>query len=123
MRKSVAVAAAGICIGVGALGVTYGLTPEPSIKHTTALNAILDARLLIAAGRLLILVGIAYLLASIVVRVHRGQWVRGAGPVETDAPAQALVDDQEDLQQQLEEAKVTIDDLRERLARCLDGKH
>lgn len=123
MHRSVALVAVALGVGASALAVTYGLTPKPSIEQTSALNAIFDARLVIAAARLLVLAGIAYMLASIVVRVQRGQWVRGAGPVETDAPAQALVDDQEDLQQQLEDAKRTIDDLRDRLARCLEGQH
>ena len=98
--------------------ISYGTTPDPEITHSSALNAVFDSRWLVAGARLLLGVTIAYLLLSIGVRIKKRQWVRSAGPVETDASAaQDLADDQEDLQQQLKEAKKTIDDLTKRLDR------
>ena len=94
----------------------YAVTEAPEIGHTSALNAAFDARWMIAGTRLLAVVATGYLLASIVVRVHRGQWVRSAGSLEADTPTQDVVDDQEDLQEQLRVAQATIADLEEQLA-------
>jgi hypothetical protein len=111
----------GWLVGLLVLGaVVYAGTDDPRIRHTSALNAVFDARWLVAGARRLALVAVVYLLLSIGVRVQKGQWVRSAGSVDTDAsPAQALADDREDLQHQLVEAKATIDDLTERLGRSL----
>jgi hypothetical protein len=103
--------------------VVYAATDDPRIRHTSALNAVFDARWVVSGARLLALVAMVYLLVSIGVRVQRGQWVRSAGSVDTDAsPAQALADDRDLLQHQLEEAKTTIDDLTERLGRSLAAR-
>jgi hypothetical protein len=111
----------GWLVGLVVLGaVVYAGTDDPRIRHTSALNAVFDARWLVSGARLLALVAVVYLLLSIGVRVQKGQWVRSAGSVDTDAsPAQALADDREGLQHQLVEAKATIDDLTERLGRSL----
>jgi hypothetical protein len=104
-------------------GLVYWQTDDPRVPHTSALNAVFDARWLVAGARLLVGVTVVYLLLSIGVRVRNRQWVRSAGPVITDAgPAQAIAEDQEDLQQQLSEAKATIDDLTVRLDRSLEAR-
>jgi uncharacterized membrane protein YraQ (UPF0718 family) len=109
---------AGVAVVVAYLATLWG-TPPTHIEHGTALNAVFDARWLVAAARLLVAVTIAYLLASIVVRVHRGQWVRNAGPLQTDAATQAITEDREALVTELADAKATIDDLRAKLTRSL----
>ena len=108
--------------GAAALAVAYALTGDPSLEHDSAVDAVFDSRLVIAWSRLLVLVLVVYVLVSVAVRVTRGQWVRGAGPVQTDAPTQALADDQAELQEQLEDARATIDDLYDRLTRCLESR-
>jgi hypothetical protein len=112
------------CVGLVALGaLLYWQTDDPHLRHSSAVNAVFDARWLVAGTRLLIAVAVGYLLLSVGVRIRNGQWVRSAGPVVTDAgPAQAIAEDQEDLQQQLSEAKATIDDLTERLDRSLQAR-
>lgn len=109
--------------GLGLLALaalSYATTGDPHLRHTSAVNAIFDARWLVAGARLLAALVMLYLLGSIGVRVHRHQWVRSAGSVDTDpAPAQAIADDRVELQQQLANAKRTIDDLAERLDRSL----
>lgn len=104
-------------VGLLVLAVlVYAGTGEPHLRHTSALNAVFDARWLVAGSRLLAAVVLVYLLASIGVRVHRRQWVRSAGSLDTDpSPAQVMADDRERLQQQLVEARATIDDLSGRL--------
>jgi hypothetical protein len=103
--------------------LVYAGTGDPHIRHTSALNAVFDARWMVSGARLLAVVATVYLLASVGVRVRRGQWVRSAGSVVTDtSAAQALADDREDLQHQLVEAKATIDDLTERLGRSLAAR-
>jgi hypothetical protein len=104
-------------------GLVYWQTDDPHVPHSSALNAVFDARWLVAGARLLVGVTVVFLLLSIGVRIHNRQWVRSAGPVVTDAgPAQAIAEDQQDLQQQLSEAKATIDDLTERLDRSLEAR-
>ena len=109
-------------VTAAALAAAWWLTEDPSLEHDSAIDALFDSRLLIGWSRLLVLAAVVYLLASVVVRVTRGQWARGAGPVETDAPTQALADDQADLQAQLLDARATIDDLQDRLTRCLEAR-
>jgi hypothetical protein len=100
--------------------LVYWRTAEPHLRHSSALNAVFDARWLVAGSRLLAGVVLVYLLVSIGVRVHQGQWVRSAGSLDTDAtPAQVMADDREDLRHQLVAAKATIDDLTDRLERSL----
>jgi type VI protein secretion system component VasK len=100
--------------------VVYAGTATPHLRHDSALDTVFDARWLIAGARLLALVAVLYLLASIAVRVQHGQWVRSAGSVVTDATtAEAIAADREDLQRQLVAAKSTIDDLTGRLDRSL----
>jgi uncharacterized protein YlxW (UPF0749 family) len=89
-------------------------TDEPRIRHTSALDSIFDSRWMIAGGRLLAAVLLVYLVASVGVRIKHGEWVRRAGPVETDT--QQIVDSQENLQERLEEAEATIRDLSQRLS-------
>jgi type VI protein secretion system component VasK len=96
--------------------VMYLLTGTPHIRHSSAINAAFDARWMIAGTRLVVVAAAAYLLASIAVRVRRGQWVRSAASVETDMPTQDLVDDQEDLQERLREAQRVIADLEGQVA-------
>ena len=93
----------------------YVVTDEPAIQHSSALNTVFDTRWMIAGARLLAVATMVYVLASIAVRANRGQWVRSAGPVDTDAPTQAIADDQEDLQEQLRLANGLIADLDEEL--------
>ena len=101
-------------------GLVYWRTDEPHLRHSSALNAVFDARWLVAGSRLLAAVVLVYLLVSIGVRVHKGQWVRSAGSLDTDAtPAQVIADDREELRHQLVVAKATIDDLTDRLERSL----
>jgi hypothetical protein len=101
--------------------LTFWRTDEPHLRHSSALNSIFDARWLIAGARLLIGVTLVYVLLSIGVRIQKGQWVRSAGSLETDAgPAQAIADSQQDLQQALGVAKATTDDLAMRLDRSLE---
>ncbi|MDX6300326.1 MAG: hypothetical protein QOF53_1540 [Nocardioidaceae bacterium] len=100
--------------------LVYWRTDEPHLRHSSALNAVFDARWLVAGSRLLAAVVLVYLLISIGVRVHKGQWVRSAGSLDTDAtPAQVIADDREELRRQLVAAKGTIDDLTDRLERSL----
>lgn len=111
-------------VGFVVAGVlVYLSTGEPHVRHTSALNTVFDARWLMAAARLLAIVVIAYLLASIAIRVTRGQWVRSAGSLSTDAAAaRAITEDQRELQQRLHEADRTIDDLKDNLARSLEDR-
>src|SRR3954470_6604168 len=94
----------GYAILVVALGVAiYVQTDDPTLPHTSAFNAVLDTRWLVASGRLLLAVTIGYLLVSLGVRVRNGQWARSAGPVTTDPPpAQELADSQRELESRLE---------------------
>jgi hypothetical protein len=108
---------------VVAAGFVYATTEAPHIRHTSALNTVFDTRWLVAAGRLLAVTVIAYLLASIAVRVTRGQWVRSAGSLTTDVAAtRAITEDQRELQQRLREADQTIDALKANLARSLEDR-
>src|SRR5215213_3733136 len=117
-----------VLIGYGILVVALGVvvywqTEDPVLPHTSAFNAVLDARWLVASGRLLVAVTIGYLLVSLGVRVRNGQWARSAGPVTTDPPpAQELADSQRRLAAELEDAKLTIDDLTQRLDRSLEAR-
>jgi hypothetical protein len=117
-----------VLVGYGALVLVLGVivywrTDEPGLPHTPALNALLDTRWLVASGRLLVAVTIGYLLVSLGVRVRNGQWARSAGPVTTDPPpAQELADSQRELEARLERAKLTIEDLTQRLDRSLDAR-
>jgi len=117
-----------VLIGYGILVVALGVvvywqTEDPVLPHTSAFNAVLDARWLVASGRLLVAVTIGYLLVSLGVRVRNGQWARSAGPVTTDPPpAQELADSQRELEARLEKAKLTIEDLTQRLDRSLDAR-
>ncbi len=115
------VTALGLAAVVGCV-VSYVLTDDPGIAHTSASNTLFDSRLLIALARALLVTVLVYLFASICVRVARGQWIRSAGPIEV-GPTQHLVDDREDLQHRLSDANRTIKDLQGRLARSLmDGQ-
>lgn len=105
---------------VAGCAVSYVLTDDPGISHTSALNTLFDSRLVVALTRTLLLTVVVYLFASICVRAARGQWIRSAGPIEV-GPTQHLVDDQEDLQHQLTDANRTIKDLQGRLARSLSN--
>jgi hypothetical protein len=96
--------------------VMYLLTSTPHIRHSSAINAAFDARWMIAGTRLIVVAAAGYLLASIAVRVRRGQWVRGAASVETDTSTQDVVDDQADLQERLREAQRVIADLEGQVA-------
>lgn len=108
-----------VAIVLALAAAMYALTASPAIDHSSALNAAFDARWMIAGTRLLAVAATAYLLASIVVRVHRGQWVRSAGTVEADQDStQNVVDDQEDLQEQLRAAQDVIQDLEGQLAQA-----
>jgi peptidoglycan hydrolase CwlO-like protein len=109
-------------IGAVAIAVMFVATDAPEMAHTSAMSALFDDRLLLSLARLLIVAAILYVLASIAVRVSRGQWVRAAGPVQTDAPTQQIADDQADLQQQLEQAQDVIEDLSERLRESVDAR-
>jgi hypothetical protein len=88
-------------------------TDEPRMAHTSALNAVFDSRWMVAGARLLALLLLVYTVASLGVRVSRGEWARSVGPVATDATG--LIESQEDLQEQLDAARATIEDLRLRL--------
>jgi hypothetical protein len=94
----------------------YLVTGTPHIRHSSAVNAAFDTRWMIAGTRLVVVAAAGYLLASIAVRVHRGQWVRSAASVETDTPTQDVVDDQEALQERLREAQRVIADLEGQVA-------
>src|SRR4051812_2730370 len=96
--------------------VMYLLTGNPHIRHSSAVNAAFDARWMIAGTRLVLFAAAAYLLASIAVRVRRGQWVRSAASVETDTPTQDVVDDQEHLQERLRQAQLVIAELEGQVA-------
>ncbi|QIG42864.1 hypothetical protein G5V58_08855 [Nocardioides anomalus] len=107
--------AAVAALGVLLFAAVYLHTDEPDISHDSAWDAVFDSRVLVAGSRLLVGVVIIYVLISVAVRARRGQWVRGAGPVETDAPAQRFIDSSDELRRQLREARGTIEQLQERL--------
>lgn len=111
-------------IGIAAVVWTYCHTSDPKIPHTSALNATLDSRLLIAGTRVVMGAGIAYLLLSIGVRIRRGHWIRNAGPFQADSArsTQEVADSQQELVREAEDAKRQIDDLQARLARSLDAQ-
>jgi len=102
-----------VVIGLG--GWLVVSTDEPRIRHSSALDSMFDSRWMIAGGRLLAAALLVYVIASVGVRMKHGEWVRRAGPVETDT--QQIVDSQENLQERLEEAQATILDLSQRLSR------
>jgi hypothetical protein len=111
----------GVLAAVAGFVVLLVTTPAPHLRHDSTVDAIFDSRWLVAGARLLIGVAMAYLLASIGVRVWRRQWVRSAGSIDTDASTVRLADDRAALRRQLAESQKTIDVLRQRLQETLDA--
>ena len=93
--------------------VLVRLTDEPHLEHTSALASIFDSRWMIAGARLLAATALLYVVASVGVRIGRGEWARSIGPVDTDA--ERLVSSQEELREQLQAAEATNADLLEQL--------
>lgn len=89
------------------------VTDDPHLAHTSALASIFDSRWMIAGARLLAATALLYVVASVGVRIGRGEWVRSIGPVDTDA--ERLVSSQELLRERLEAAEATNADLLEQL--------
>jgi hypothetical protein len=97
--------------------VMYALTDDPRITHSSALNAVFDTRWMVAATRLVVIVLGLYLVASVAVRVRRGEWAKSVGPIDsqTQEEAQTLSEAQQAVQQRLAAAQETISDLTYRL--------
>jgi uncharacterized alpha-E superfamily protein len=92
-------------------------TAKPHLQHSNAINAVFDASYMVAGSRVLAIAVFGWGLASIGVRIERGQWIRTVGPVTADAQegAEDLVVNQTALQKLLEGAESRIADLEIRL--------
>lgn len=92
----------------------------PELAHSSVLNAIFDSPWLIGAVRLVAIAGALYVLASVAARIGRGQWLKRVGPLDADTSVEAVATDQGRLQQELDRANTTIQDLRSELNEALD---
>lgn len=113
---------AAVLLGVLVLGAVV-LVPEraPGLRHDSVLDVLFDDRWVVGGTRTLGLAVALYLLASISVRVVRGQWLRqlGTADVETDRSIREVASDQGELQDALDQANATIDGLRREYADLL----
>jgi hypothetical protein len=108
-----------------------GLFPSsiPRTSNPTYLDVIFGSRLVVFATRLVVfsaalvlLLGSTYVAASMVVRIKRGQWLRRAGPFESELAGteDALDRNVDSLVGNLRDAWHRIEELGQELERCGD---
>lgn len=105
---------------LGVLGATVllivlgavALVPRhaPGLRHTSVLNVLFDSRWVVGGTRLVGFAAGLYVVASIVVRVSRDQWLRqvGSADVETSRSVVEVTRDRAELQAALDRAEQTI---------------
>jgi hypothetical protein len=105
-------------LAVGAVFVMVGLFqgakidpgPDPSFIDT-----IFASRTIVGAARIVVLFGGAYIVASVVVLISRGQFLTKVGPIEVSESVAGITRDRDFLAQQLGAARETIDVLEQHL--------
>lgn len=88
---------------------------DVEVDRTSVLGLLLGDAWVVGALRTVAVAGLLFLLASIAARASAGEWVRRVGPVDVSSDVEAVAADGDQLQQQLDDARGTIQRLEEEL--------
>jgi hypothetical protein len=90
-------------------------SPAPVSEHPGFIDTLLGSRAVVAAIRLAVIFAGAFVVASVVALIARGQWLTRVGPVEVSERVSDLELENRLLEESLENAEQTIDVLRYKL--------
>jgi len=90
--------------------------PTPVSKQPGFIDTVLGSRAVVAAIRLAIIFAGIFVVVSVVALIARGQWLTRVGPVQVSEQVSDLDAENQRLQESLENARETIDNLKRDLA-------
>ncbi|HET8955251.1 MAG TPA: hypothetical protein VFN18_06285 [Solirubrobacterales bacterium] len=90
--------------------------PTPVPKQPGFVDTVLGSRAVVAAIRLGIIFAGVFVVVSVVALIARGQWLTRIGPVQVSEQVSDLDAENQRLQESLENARETIDNLKQDLA-------
>jgi hypothetical protein len=92
------------------------LAPTPVSKSPGFVDTVLGSRAVVAAVRLAIIFAGVFIVVSVVALIARGQWLTRVGPVEVSEQVSDIDAENKRLKESLENARETIDNLKQDLA-------
>lgn len=105
-----------LCLGgIYAIGDAV-LAPTPVAESPGFIDTVLASRAVVAAIRLALIFAGAYVVISVVALIVRRQWLTRVGPVEVSEQVSDIDAENKRLLESLENARETIDNLKQDLA-------
>lgn len=92
------------------------LAPTPAPKQPGFIDTVLGSRAVVAAIRLAIIFAGVFVVVSVVALIARGQWLTRVGPVQVSEQVSDIDAENQRLKESLENARDTIDNLKQDLA-------
>ncbi|MDQ2825877.1 MAG: hypothetical protein M3Y04_02735 [Actinomycetota bacterium] len=121
LYRAAKMAGQGLVVGTALLSpvliglVVYALLPPeaPTFRDPSTLDAVFASRFTILLVRIGILFGTIYAVVSVVALICRRQWLSSVGPFKVSESMRTLETDQKTLAQELDDALVSIEQLRD----------
>jgi len=105
-----------ILLGLAAYALADAiLADSPTPENPGFLDSVLASKAVVAAVRIAIIFGAAYVVISVVALIVRRRWLTRVGPVQVDEEVSGLVSENSYLRSALEGAGETISDLEDEL--------
>ena len=101
--------------GAYAIGDAF-LAPTPAPKQPGFIDTVLASRAVVAAIRLAIIFAGVFVVVSVVALIARRQWLTRVGPVQVSEQVSDIDAENRRLKESLENARDTIDNLKQDLA-------
>lgn len=98
--------------GIYAIGDAV-FAPAPAPEQPGFVDTVLGSRAVVAAIRLAVIFAAAFVVASVMALIARGQWLTRVGPVQVAEPASTLRADEQRLEAVLGDAGETLGNIRE----------
>ena len=92
------------------------LAPTPVPKQPGFIDTVLASRSVVAGIRLAIIFAGVFVVVSVVALIARGQWLTRVGPVQVSEQVSGIDAENQRLKESLENARETIDNLKQDLA-------
>lgn len=92
------------------------LAPTPVAESPGFVDTVLASRAVVAAIRLAIIFAGVFLVVSVIALIARGQWLTRVGPVQVSEQVSDIDAENQRLKESLENARETIDNLKQDLA-------
>jgi hypothetical protein len=118
-RLGVAMAAVALVVLAAAGAYAVGdaiLAPTPISNSPGFVETVLASRAVVASVRIAVIFAAAFVVASVVALVARGQWPTRIGPVQVAEQVSGLDAENQRLKESLDNARDTVDNLKSDLA-------